>query len=84
MGILSTFGPAPGSVEGMVYTRMPIAAQLAGFREGVVRSLLMAVTLWFWARHPEKRRFGRTLSILFAIAMLLSILGLAARRATPS
>src|SRR4051794_13411825 len=30
IGIVSTFGPAPGSIEGMVYTRVPVRTQLVG------------------------------------------------------
>ena len=33
LGILSTFGPPPGSVEGLIYTRIPVLDQLAGWLE---------------------------------------------------
>ena len=35
LGILSTFGPAPGSIEGMIYTVIPLRSQLTGWLEVV-------------------------------------------------
>jgi hypothetical protein len=37
--ILSAAGPAPGSVEGLIYTQMPWTAQLLGLREVVAQTL---------------------------------------------
>lgn len=43
LGILSTFGPTPGSIEGMVYTTIPIWNQLTGWLEVVPQALLLSV-----------------------------------------
>src|ERR1700690_1756991 len=40
LGILSTFGAASGSIEGMVYTPLPIRIQLRGWLEVVPQALL--------------------------------------------
>lgn len=76
LGILSTFGPAPGSLEGMIYTRIPWREQLVGLPEGLVQALLLSVTLVFWVTHPEKRWLNWLLWVLFALVMLLPVLGL--------
>ena len=76
LGILSTFGPSPGSLEGMIYTRVPWREQFVGLPEGLVQALLLSVLLVFWVRHSEKRWLNWLLGVLFALVMLLPALGL--------
>jgi hypothetical protein len=76
LGILSTFGPAPGSIEGMVYTVIPIASQLRGWLEIVPQALLLSAGLCYWVNHPEKRWLNWVMGIVFVIAVLLPVLGL--------
>ncbi len=33
LGIFSTYGPTPGSIEGLLYTQVPLAAHLRGLPE---------------------------------------------------
>jgi hypothetical protein len=76
LGVLSTFGPAPGSVEGLIYTIIPPLAQILGLWEVLLQSLLFSVALFYWVRHPEKRWLAWTLGIAFSILMILPLLGL--------
>ena len=76
LGILSTFGPPPGSIEGMVYTLIPISDQLRGYVEVVPQALLLSVILYYWVNRPEQRWLGWLLGVVFAIVMILPILGL--------
>lgn len=76
LGILSTFGPTPGSIEGMVYTVIPITSQLAGWLEVVPQAFLLSGLLFYWVRHPEKRWLNWVLGILFALMTLMLILGM--------
>lgn len=76
LGVLSTFGPAPGSVEGLIYTVIPPLAQLLGLWEVILQSLLFSVILFYWVNHPEKRWLNWTLGIVFSILMILAVLGL--------
>lgn len=80
LGILSTFGPAPGSVEGMIYTIIPVMSQILGLWEVLLQSFLLATLLVFWVNHPEKRWLNWTLGVLFVVLMALPILGLLAGR----
>lgn len=75
-GVLSTFGPAPGSVEGLIYTIISPLAQILGLWEVVLQSLLFSVILFYWVNHPEKRWLNWTLGIVFSILMILPVLGL--------
>ena len=76
LGVLSTFGPAPGSVEGLIYTVIPPRAQLLGLWEVLLQSLLFSVVLFHWVNHPGKRWLGWTLGIAFCVVMALPVLGL--------
>ncbi len=76
LGVLSTFGPAPGSVEGLIYTVIPPLAQILGLWEVLLQSLLFSVILFYWVNHPGKRWLNWTLGIAFSIVMILPLLGL--------
>jgi hypothetical protein len=76
LGILSTFGPSPGSVEGMIYTIVPLSAQLLGIWETVLQTLLLSALLFHWVNHPGKKWLDWTLGMAFAVVMVLPALGL--------
>jgi len=76
IGLLSTFGPVSGSLEGMVYTPVPVLSQLRGLIEVVPQALLLSALLCYWVNHPTKRWLNRLLGILFLVAMTLPVLGL--------
>jgi len=79
IGILSTFGPTPGSIEGLLYTIIPLPAQLAGWLEVIPQALLLSVILHYWVNHPAQKWLNWVLGIVFVVMMLLPILGLLAR-----
>jgi hypothetical protein len=79
IGILSTYGPTPGSMEGLLYTRVPLAAQLRGLPEVLVQSFVYSLVLFYWIKHPEKRWLSWVLGILFCVLMSFPILGLLVR-----
>ena len=76
LGVLSTFGPAPGSVEGLIYTVIPPRAQMLGLWEVLLQSLLFSVVLFHWVNHREKRWMSWILAIAFCIVMILPLMGL--------
>ncbi len=80
IGILSTFAAPPGSIEGMIYTRIPILSQMRGWLEVVPQALLLSALLCYWVNHSEKKWLNWLLGILFLIAMAMPVLGLLARR----
>ena len=75
VGILSTFGPSPGSIEGVIYTVWPLRFHLRGLPEVLLQSLVLSVVLTYWVNHPEKRWLSWVLGILFVVLMLMPILG---------
>jgi hypothetical protein len=76
LGVLSTFGPAAGSVEGLIYTIIPPLVQMRGLWEVLLQSFLFSFILFQWVNHPEKRWLSWTLGIAFCIVMILPVLGL--------
>jgi hypothetical protein len=76
VGIFSTFGPTPGSIEGLIYTTLPIRGQLAGLSEVLLQSLLLSVITFAWVRSPDRRWLTWLMVILFVIALLLPAMGL--------
>ena len=86
LGILSPFGPVSGSVEGAIYTTLPILDQFfsGGMLEILSQSFLFSALLYYWINHPEKRWLNWLLGILFALVLLMSLMGyLAATGALP-
>jgi hypothetical protein len=76
VGILSTFGPSPSSIEGVLYTVMPMWFHLVGLPEVFIQAGLLAYLTHYWVNHPEKRWLGWTFGILFVIVVLMSLLGM--------
>jgi hypothetical protein len=79
LGIVSTFGPAPGSIEGLVYTIIPVRLQLLGLIEVVLQSLALAFGVVYLVNHPEKRGLNRLMIAGFVVVILLPLAGLLAR-----
>lgn len=75
IGILGTFGPAPGSVEGLVFTTLPVVLQIAFLPETVLQSLALSVLLYVWQRHPGDKRLWIPIIIVFGAGLALITLG---------
>jgi hypothetical protein len=82
VGILSTFGTAPGSIEGLIYTKASFTGLWGGGIEVLLQSLLLSVLTCYWVNHPEKKWLNWVLGILFFLALILPALGLLARLAS--
>ncbi|HEV2494088.1 MAG TPA: hypothetical protein VG204_13565 [Terriglobia bacterium] len=80
LGILSTFGPASGSIEGMIYTPVPIRSQLRGWWEVVSQALLLSALLCYWVNHPGKKWLSWLLGIVFFVMVAMLVMGLLVRR----
>jgi hypothetical protein len=72
--IFSTAGPAPGSVEGVIYTTIPLALQLRGLPEVMLQTLALSALLVLWHQRPH-RAWNIVMGILAAIVILTSLAG---------
>jgi hypothetical protein len=76
VGIIGTFGPTPGSLEGMIYTVFPLWVHLKGLPEVLLQSLFLSLIVFYWVKHPQKKWPNWVMGIAFLILMSLPILGL--------
>lgn len=68
--VLSTSGPAPGSIEGMIYTKIPIVTQLSGYIEVMPQTLLMSLIVYFWYERPGRAWNIVTIALVSIIVVL--------------
>jgi hypothetical protein len=76
LGVISAFGAAPGSIEGLVYTRISVPHQLIGLPEVVVQSFALALGLVYWVNHPRNRWLTWIMGTTFVVVLVLPIVGL--------
>jgi hypothetical protein len=76
VGVLSTFGPSPGSIEGLIYTAFPVQLQLFGLPEVLLQTFLLSVLLCYWVNQPANRWFGVSMWVVFCLIITMSVLGL--------
>ena len=74
LSILSTFGPAIGSIDGVIYTTIPIRQQLIFLPELLIQSFLLSISIWHWYSNPRKV-YNIVATILVALIVLMSITG---------
>jgi hypothetical protein len=74
LSILSTFGPALGSIDGMIYTTIPLKQQILFLPELIIQSFLLSFLIFYWYRNPKKA--FTIISIIFVCLILfMSIAG---------
>jgi hypothetical protein len=78
IGILGTFAAPPGSIEGLIYTRLPLSLHLTMLPEIILQSLLLSWLLFLWVNHPERTWIGRTMGVAFLLVLMMSALGVVA------
>ena len=76
IGIFSPFSSAPGSIEGIVYSTLPLWFHFMSLPELVIQSFLLAALTHYWVNHPEKQWLTISLVILFTMIVLLVGLGI--------
>jgi len=74
LSVLSTTGPAPGSVEGVIYTKIPFGAHLRGLPETVLQTLAFSALLTGWYRRPH-RAWTVVMGTLMFLVFLMSAAG---------
>lgn len=78
VGILGTFGPAPGSLEGFLYTVFPPSVHLKSLPEVLLQSLFLSLLLFYWVHPPQKKWLNWVMGIAFFLVMAFPAIGLLA------
>ncbi len=74
LSALSTIGPTPGSFEGVIYTKLPLAYHLLGIPETLLYVALFSGLVVPWHKHPRKS-YQVVSVILVGLVLLMSGLG---------
>lgn len=78
VGIFSPFSSAPGSIEGVVYSTLPMWFHFMSLPELIIQSFLLAFLTHSWVNHPEKKWLSILFGASFVIIVLLAVLGILA------
>jgi hypothetical protein len=81
IGIIGQFTGGLGSIEGLVYSRIPAQFQLMLLPEVFIQTLLLSVLLFTWIRQPKKW-LNWVLGVAFFLTLIFPALGLLAARLT--
>jgi len=75
LAILNAPGPAPGSIEGMVFTVIPLWLQIAFLPETVLQTLALSFLIYLWQNRPDDKKLLILFLILFIVILAFSALG---------
>lgn len=78
IGILGTFGAPPGSIEGVIYTRLPLSLHFTMLPEVLVQSFLLSWLLFQWVNHPTRKWLSWTMGAAFLLVLLVPTLAFVA------
>jgi hypothetical protein len=76
IGIINPFGPAPGSIEGLIYTTLSLRSQLGYLPETLIQSLALSLVTWIWVDGPRRAWLTWILLLGFVATLGLPTLGL--------
>jgi hypothetical protein len=74
LAILGTAGPSPGSLEGVIFTKLPLRLHLLGLPEVVLQTFLFAAGLVAWCRKPA-RWMNIASAVAVGLVLLMSVAG---------
>ncbi|MBD3669609.1 MAG: hypothetical protein HUJ29_02460 [Gammaproteobacteria bacterium] len=74
LAILGTAGPSPGSIEGVIYTQLPLFYNVFGLPEVLLQTLAFSLMLTQWYRHPTPW-WNRIMIPAIVLIVLMSLLG---------
>jgi hypothetical protein len=77
LAVFGAAGPAPGSLEGFLFTTVPPEVQLLGLPEVVVQTAAFSLLLSWWCRKPA-RWLDVAAGIGIALVLVVSVLGVLA------
>ncbi len=76
VGIFGTFAGPPGSIEGLIYSPLPLSTHLTLLPEIIVQSFALALLVFLWVKHPEKKWLNWIMGVLFVLVLLMPTMGL--------
>ena len=74
LAILGTAGPSPGSLEGIIYTKLPLKYHLWGLPEVFFQTMLFSLGIVLWYKKPT-RVWNIVMTIAVVLIVLMSVAG---------
>ncbi|MCS5491014.1 hypothetical protein [Algoriphagus limi] len=74
LSVFSTFAAAMGSIDGFIYTNVPISEQVMGYPEAFLWASQFVGILWVFYKF-EKRAINLVAIILFVLIIFMSVMG---------
>ena len=77
--VLASLAPssaAPGSIEGLIYTRLPVSFHLMYLPEIVLQTLIFSGLVVVW-EHNQVKKLTIPLVVVFSLILLMLVLGMA-------
>ena len=74
LSVISTFGPAFGSIEGLIYTKLPVMVQFIGYFEAILWISLFVGILWAFYKF-EKKAINIIAIVLVTLIALMGVMG---------
>jgi len=74
LSVLSTFGAAFGSIEGFIYTQLPVLEQIMGYPEAILWISLFIGILWVFYKY-EKKVINIIAVVVLTLIALLGVMG---------
>jgi hypothetical protein len=84
LAVLSPTGPAPASVEGFIYTRIPVAQQVRGYFEVLPQTLAFSILVVAWNRRPGRAWTIAMVGLTLVVVVLSTVGYLAATGRLPA
>ncbi len=78
VGIIGTFAAPAGSLEGLIYSPLPLAIHLKFLPEILLQSLALSWIVYQWVNHPEKKWLSGVMGVAFAGVVLMSAMAILA------
>ncbi len=76
LAILSPAGAAPCSIEGIVYSVLPLWFHLIGLPEILLQTLALSFLFYVWEQNPEEKKISIPLIIVFSVLLVMVVWGL--------
>jgi hypothetical protein len=75
LSVLSTTAAASGSIEGFIYTTIPINKQVIGYLEVLPQTLLFSLIVYYWYKSP-KMAWQIISIVLVSLILLMTVMGI--------
>lgn len=71
--LIGSVVPGPGSIEGLLYTNLPLALHLDGYPEVITQMIGFSYLVYYWEHNQSKKLTYAIVAVFLAIVFMLSM-----------